>query len=104
MVGKIIINFKKSLLGHYTKNLIQLMPQKVAISLLLMVLISLLQGISLLLLVPLLQLVGLNVSQGSIGQIAGFVSEFFTLIRVQPTLLAVLIIYVLVISFIAVLS
>ncbi len=104
MVGKIIINFKKSFLGHYTKNLIQLMPQKIAISLFLMVLISLLQGISLLLLVPLLQLVGLNVSQGSIGQIAGIVSEFFATINVQPTLLAVLIIYVLVISFIAILS
>jgi ATP-binding cassette subfamily C protein len=104
MIGKIILNFKTSLLGHYTKNLTQLMPQKVAISLFLMVLISLLQGISLLLLVPLLQLVGLNVSQGSIGQIAGIVSEFFAIIRVQPTLLTVLIIYVLVISFIAVLS
>jgi len=104
MIGKIIINFKKSLLGHYTKNLIQLMPQKVAISLFLMVLISLLQGISLLLLVPLLQLVGLNVSQGSIGQIAGIVSEFFAIINIQPTLLTVLIIYVLVISFIAILS
>ncbi|WP_048190973.1 ABC transporter ATP-binding protein [Methanobacterium sp. SMA-27] len=104
MIGKIILNFKKSLLGHYTKNLIKLMPQKVAISLFLMVLISLLQGISLLLLVPLLQLVGLNVSQGSLGQIAGIVSEFFAIINVQPTLLSVLIIYVLVISFIAILS
>src|SRR5664280_1821773 len=104
MVGKIIINFKKSLLGHYTENLTQLMPQKVAISLFLMVFISLLQGISLLLLVPLLQLVGLNVSQGSLGQIAGIVSEFFATIRVQPTLVSVLIIYVLVISFIAILN
>jgi ATP-binding cassette subfamily C protein len=104
MIGKIILNFKKSLLGHYTKNLIQSMPQKIAISLFLMVLISLLQGISLLLLVPLLQLVGLNVSQGSLGQIAGIVSEFFAIINVQPTLISVLIIYVLVISFIAILS
>ena len=61
MVRKIILNFKKSLLGHYTQNLIQLLPQKVAISLFLMVLISLTEGINLLLLVPLLQLVGINV-------------------------------------------
>ena len=61
MVGKTIFNFKKSLLGHYTQNLIQLLPQKVAISLFLMVLISLTEGINLLLLVPLLQLVGINV-------------------------------------------
>ena len=61
MVRKIILNFKKSLLGHYTQKLIQLLPQKVAISLFLMVLISLTEGINLLLLVPLLQLVGINV-------------------------------------------
>jgi len=104
MFEKIILNFKNSLLGSYTKDLTSLMPEKVIISLALMVLISFLQGISLLLLVPLLQLVGLNVSQGSIGQIAEFVSNLFASINVQPTLLTVLIIYVLVISSIAVLS
>lgn len=104
MIGKIIINLKESLLGQYTKTLLELIQKKVAIALFLMVIISLLQGISLILLVPLLQLVGLNVSQGSIGQIAFFVSEFFTIINVQPTLLVVLIIYVLTISFIAILT
>ena len=58
MIGKIIINFKESLLGQYTKTLTELMQKKVAIALFLMVVISLIQGISLLLLVPLLQLVG----------------------------------------------
>jgi ATP-binding cassette, subfamily C, bacterial len=98
MVGKNIFNFKKSLLGLYTQNLIQLMPIKVLISLFLMVLISLTEGISLLLLVPLLQLVGLSVDQGSIGQIEGIVSVFFTSLGLQPTLFTVLILYVVVIS------
>ena len=104
MIGKIILNFKKSILGLYTHNLIELMPQKIVISLLLMVVISLSEGISLLLLVPLLQLVGLDVGQGSLGQIAGFMSSFFATIGLQPTLLVILVIYVLVISFIAILS
>ena len=81
MIGKIIINFKESLLGQYTKTLTELMPKKVAIALFLMVLISLIEGISLLLLVPLLQLVGLDVGQGSLGQIAVIVSEFFAYYR-----------------------
>jgi ATP-binding cassette subfamily C protein len=98
MVEKNIFNFKKSLLGLYTQNLIQLMPIKVLISLFLMVLISLTEGISLLLLVPLLQLVGLSVDQGSIGQIEGIVSVFFTSLGLQPTLFTVLILYVVVIS------
>ncbi len=104
MVGKIFTNFKESLLSQYTKILIELMQKKVAIALSLMVLISLSEGISLLLLVPLLQLVGLDVGQGSLGQIAGIVSAFFITIGLQPTLPLVLIIYILVISFIAILS
>lgn len=104
MNGNIIINFKKSLLGRYTCNLFQLMPKKVTLALFLMVLISLLQGASLLLLVPLLQLVGLNVGQGSIGQIASFVTLFFTTLGLQINLLTVLILYVAVISFSAILN
>lgn len=104
MVGRIFLNFKKSLLGEYTKNLMGIMPRKVVVSLILMVLLSLSEGISLLLLVPLLQLVGLNVSQGSIGQVEGIITSFFTTFGLQLTLPVVLVIYIVVISFIAVLS
>ncbi len=97
-------NYNKSLLGQYTKNLVKLMPKQVSLALFLMVLISLMQGISLLLLVPLLQLVGLNVGQGSIGQIALFISTFFTTLGLQLNLLTVLVLYVIVISFIAILN
>ena len=104
MNGNIILNYKNSIVGHYTKNLFRLMTKKVIIALCLMVLISLMQGISLILLVPLLQLVGLNVGQGSLGQIASFVSSFFTTLGLQLNLLTVLVIYIAVISFGAILN
>lgn len=90
--------FKKSLLGQYTQNLTQLMPRKVVLALALMVILSLNEAVSLLILVPLLGLVGLDVGQGSLGQIDGMVSGFFTYLGLQPTLILVLVIYVLVIS------
>ena len=104
MTENIIQNFKKSLLGRYTNSLFQLMPKKVTLALCLMVLISLTQGVSLILLVPLLQLVGLNVAQGSLGQIAGIVSIVFTSLGLQLNIVTVLILYVVVVSFIAILN
>ncbi|ADZ09101.1 Xenobiotic-transporting ATPase [Methanobacterium lacus] len=104
MIRRICNDFKYSLMGRYTADLIKSMPKKIIISIVLMVTISLLQGISLLMLIPLLQLVGLNVSDGSIGQIASIVSNFFVLVHIQPTLPLVLLIYVLIISSIAALN
>lgn len=69
-----------------------------------MVFISLTEGIGLLLLVPLLQLVGLDVQQGALGQIAGFIASVFSYIGVEPTLAVVLIIYVVIISLNALVS
>jgi ATP-binding cassette subfamily C protein len=63
-----------------------------------MVLISFTEGIGLLLLIPLLQLVGLDVQQGALGQIEQMVASFFSFINITPTLAVVLIIYVLIIS------
>ncbi|MBI5459252.1 MAG: ABC transporter ATP-binding protein [Methanobacterium sp.] len=74
------------------------MPRKVALAIALMVVISFNEAVSLLILIPLLQLVGLDVGQGSLGQLAGLVSSFFTALGLQPTLIMVLVIYVLVIS------
>jgi ATP-binding cassette subfamily C protein len=73
------------------------MPWKVTLAIGLMVALSFMEGVSLLMLVPLLQLVGLDVQQGSIGQLAQFVSSFFSTIGIQPTLIAVLSIYVLIV-------
>lgn len=90
--------YKDSLLGLFAGNLTRLMPRKVALTLTLMVLLSLSEAVSLLILVPLLGLVGLDVGQGSLGQIDGIISAFFTYLGVQPTLIMILIIYVVVIS------
>ena len=49
-------------------------------------------------------MVGLNVGQGSLGQIADVISIFFTTLGLQLNLLTVLIIYVVVISFSAILN
>jgi ATP-binding cassette subfamily C protein len=87
--------FKKTLFWNYISNFIGLMPGRITLTLSLMVFISLTEGVGLLLLVPLLQLVGLNVDEGSLGQIAGFVSSIFT---IKPTLIVVIIIYILIMS------
>nr|WP_319374718.1 ABC transporter ATP-binding protein [uncultured Methanobacterium sp.] len=99
-----IDKYNNSLLGQFTRNLTQLMPRKVTLAVILMVIISFNEAVSLLILIPLLQLVGLDVGQGSLGQLAGLVSGFFTFFGLQPTLIIVLIIYVLVISFSALLT
>jgi len=91
-------DFKDSLLGKFSRNLTSLMPRKVVLALSLMVLLSLNEAVSLLILVPLLGLVGLDVGQGSLGHIDGWVSTFFAYLGLQPTLVLILIIYVVVIS------
>ena len=98
MVAEKIFKFKNSLLGQYTKNLANLMPRKVGFAVFLMVLISLTTSISLVLLIPLMQLIGLNVGQGSLGQISGYVSTFLATLNLKPTLFIILVIYILVIS------
>jgi len=96
--------FKNSLMGEFTRNLISLMPRKVLLALILMVILSLNEAVSLLILVPLLGLVGLDVGQGSLGQIDVLVSGFFSYLGLQPTLVLVLILYVVVISVSALLT
>jgi ATP-binding cassette subfamily C protein len=87
-----------SYLWNYLRLLTRFNPKKLSLTISLMVLISLTEGIGLLLLIPLLQLVGLDVQQGALGQIAEIIASFFSYINVKPTLGAVLIIYVLIIS------
>ncbi len=99
----ILFKYKNSLLGHFINDLFSLMPRKVGLTVFLMVLISLSTGVSLLLLIPLLELVGLNVGQGSLGAIAAYVSAFFLTVHLKPTLFIILLVYVLVMSFIAIL-
>ncbi len=60
----------------------------------LMVCLSLTEGVSLLILVPLLQLVGLDVQQGTLRRIAESVASIFTTVGIRPTLLVILGFYV----------
>ncbi len=91
-------------MNQYLTNLIKLLKKKVSYSLILMVLISLTEGFSLILLIPLLQLIGIDMGSGSVNQIGGYISIFFNALGLKPSLILVLIIYVLVISVIAILN
>lgn len=90
ILNRSFIGYIKALLGFKSKDL--------TLTLALMVFIGLTEGIGLLLLVPLLQLVGLDVQQGALGQIAGLIAYFFAYIGITPTLAIVLVIYVIIVS------
>ena len=93
-----ILNYKETIIGQFIENLVQLMPRKLIVTLSLMILMSLSEAVSIVILIPLLQLVGLDVGQGSLGQITAGVSYFFDSLGLQPTLVMVLAFYVLVVS------
>ncbi len=84
-------------LRKFLRILIHILPSKFTLALGLMVGLGLTEGVSLLLLVPLLQLVGLDAQQGSLGRIAEFVSSVFRIVGLRPTLIAVLGFYVFII-------
>lgn len=84
-------------LRKFLRILTHLMPSKFILALGLMVSLGFTEGVSLLLLVPLLQLVGLDAQQGSLGGIAEFVSSLLKIVGLRPTLIAVLGFYVFII-------
>ncbi len=83
-----------AIIRKYLITLLNIMSWKAVLALGLMICLSLTEGISLLMLVPLLQLVGLNVQEGSIGRLAEFISSIFSTIGIHPTLITVLCIYI----------
>ncbi|MFQ5829304.1 MAG: ABC transporter ATP-binding protein [Candidatus Methylomirabilia bacterium] len=82
----------------YLSALAGIMGSKAVLALGVMVSLSLTEGAGVLLLVPLLQLVGLEVGQGALGRIAQVLSSVFAAFGVRPTLITVLGLFVLVIS------
>ncbi|MDP3035748.1 MAG: ABC transporter ATP-binding protein, partial [Methanobacteriaceae archaeon] len=74
----------------YLKLLTRFNPKKFSLTISLMVLISLSEGIGLILLIPFLQRVCLDVQHGALGQIAGIIASLFSYINIEPTLGAVL--------------
>ncbi|CAN5807956.1 ABC transporter ATP-binding protein [soil metagenome] len=88
----------------YMATLIGVMSWRVALALVLMISLSLTQGAQLLLLIPLMQLVGLDVQQGSVGWLSELVSSAFELTNLRPTLVTVLVVFVLFSTLLALLT
>ena len=74
----------------YLSALINTMSWKVALAVALSLFISVAQGAQILLLIPLMQLLGLDVQQGTVGKLSDFVTSAFAAVGLRPTLLAVL--------------
>lgn len=87
----------------YTVTLLRITSWKTPLALVLMLCMTLAQGAQLLLLVPLMQVVGLDVEQGSVGWVAKFVSSVFAAAGLRPTLVTVLVAFGLITSLLALL-
>lgn len=81
-----------SALHAFLKTLLSSVPRwKVVTAAALMLFITVTQSAQLLLLVPLMQLIGLDVQQGSIGWVADLVSSTFITVGLEPTMITVLV-------------
>src|SRR5215217_4422044 len=87
-----------SMLRSYVGPLAHLASWKLVFVSLLTVCVTLTEGVGLLLLVPLLQVVGLDMGRSTVGRISGFITSIFDAVGARPTLILVLGLYVLVIS------
>lgn len=94
--GKLESKLKESNMMKYLTNFAGIMPRNITLTLILMVFISLTEGIGLILLVPMLQLVGLDVQYGSLNQIEQFIFSIFAFFSIKPTLINVLTLFVLI--------
>ena len=75
---------------EFVATLIRIMSWKVALAVALTFSLSVMQGTQLLLLVPLMQILGLDVQQGSVGWLAGLISSVFEAVGLPLTLISVL--------------
>ena len=82
----------------YLSALARLSSWKLAFVSVLTVCVTLTEGIGLLMLVPLLQVVGLDMGGGAVGRLGGLVTSIFDAVGARPTLVVVLGLYVLVIG------
>lgn len=89
---------KASGLWRFCGTLMTFRPRGFLFTLVLMVFASLTEGVGILMLVPLLQVVGVEVGQGAVGYVAGFAEAVFRALGRQPTLVSVLAIYVVLVA------
>jgi ATP-binding cassette subfamily C protein len=88
----------------YMSVLLEVMSWRVLLALVLTLCVSLTQGAQLVLLVPLMQVVGLDMGQGSLAWLSQITSSAFAALGVRPTLFTVLGAFILVTSLLALLS
>jgi len=85
-------------LWRYLSTLVEGRAAKVALAVVLAVCLSLTQGIGLLLLLPLLQLIGLNMGQGTSSSVGRYASAAFAFVGLPLTLATVLGVYVVIMT------
>ncbi len=78
------------LFEKYLTAVVEILSWKVVLAVVLMGLVSLSEGIGLMLLIPLLQQTGLDVYQGSLGTVARFLSRAFEFVHLEARLPTVL--------------
>lgn len=83
---------------HFIAAIFRMMPGLATSTVALTLAGGFLQGVGLLVLVPLLQLVGIDAQQGSLGRILSLFRSVFAAIGLEPTLPAVLVLYVAIVS------
>jgi ATP-binding cassette subfamily C protein len=88
--GKTVSAWLNNTFRGYVTTLIHTMSWRMPLALALMLLRSVTQGAQLLLLVPLMEVVGLDVRQDSIGWLAGVVRSAFATVDLEPTPVTVL--------------
>lgn len=81
-------------LRRFVATLVRVSPRKTALTAFVMLSLSFTEGLGLLLLVPLLQLVGVDAQEGSSGRVGSGLSAAFSWFGVRPTLGVVLTAYV----------
>ena len=82
------------MISVYWRDLFEVMPRRVSLAIGLLVLVGFTEGVGLLLLIPLLQLIGLDLGAGPAGVIGDAIRSAVTGVGLTPTLGAVLALYV----------
>ncbi|MBI2834275.1 MAG: ABC transporter ATP-binding protein [Acidobacteria bacterium] len=83
---------------RYASTFVRVLGWKVALALVLMTGLGLTEGLGFLLLIPLLNLVGLEVGQGGVGQFSVLVSRALEWVGAQSSLPAVLVVFTIIMS------
>lgn len=97
-------NLQRSATVQYAQVLFKAMPRKVGLALTLLVALALTEGVGLLLILPLLQLVGIDAQQGAASGISQVITSALTSAGVPITLVSVLGVYVVIMALFALLT